>query len=230
MVFVADLEHPVLDTDDHHHLAKALRVASGSEVTVCDGAGRWRTVAFVADAVGVAAEPLDEIRSEPAPPWELTVAFTPVKGDRPEWTVQKLTELGVDRIIAMQTERSVIRWDAKRWDKQATKWQRIAREASMQSRRTRLPVIEDLCAFDALVANDRSLPDRSLVLADPDGEPLGPNDRFVAIGPEGGWSPTERANRQLVALPGGVLRAETAALTAATIMALHRETATPNQN
>ncbi|MEZ5378858.1 MAG: RsmE family RNA methyltransferase [Acidimicrobiales bacterium] len=219
MVFVDDLDRPVVDPDDHHHLAKALRLANGAEVTACDGAGRWCTIAFAADAVGTVAEVLDAICFEPPPPWELVVAFAPVKGDRPEWTVQKLTELGVDRIVPIQSERSVVRWDAKRGDKQLHKWRRIAREAAMQSRRVRLPVIDDVTSFASLVG----APD--LALADPDGDPLGAEHRFVVIGPEGGWAPSEREGRALVALPGGVLRAETAALTAASIMALHRSVA-----
>ncbi len=225
MVFVDDLDHPVLDRDDHHHLAKALRVPAGAAVTVGDGLGRWRPVVFDPDGSGLAAETVGEVMEEALPIWSLTVAFAPVKGERPEWTVQKLTELGVDRIVPILTERSVVRWDAKRWEKQATKWRRIGREASMQSRRVRLPIIDDLTSLAALVADHGEV-----VLADPDGDPLGPADRFVVIGPEGGWAPTERSGRRLVSLPGGVLRAETAALTAAVIMALHRDGAPANQN
>ena len=45
---------------------------------------------------------------------ELTVAFAPTKGDRPEWVVQKLTELGIDRIVPLRTVRSVVRWEGDR--------------------------------------------------------------------------------------------------------------------
>ncbi len=158
------------------------------------------------------------------PPWQLAVAFAPVKGERPEWTVQKLTELGVDRIIPLVSERSIVRWDAKRWAKQEEKWRRIAREASMQSRRVWLPTIEALTPLASFVSANPEV-----VLADPDGESIDPTDRIVAIGPEGGWGRDEMTDRPLVSLPGGVLRAETAALTAASIMAMHRELSASNR-
>ncbi len=224
LVVVDDLQHPLLDAADHHHLAKALRVPAGAPVTVSDGQGRWRTIVFDPESNGRVSETAGEVMEEAAPEWELCVGFAPVKGERPEWTVQKLTELGVDRIVPIQTERSVVRWDEGRWQKQAVKWRRIAREASMQSRRVRLPIIDDLVSFDDLMTNHPAA-----VLADPDGSALSRDDRFVVIGPEGGWAPRERAGRPLVSLPGGVLRAETAALTAAAIMALHRQARPSNQ-
>lgn len=230
MVFVDDLEHPVLDTDDHHHLARALRLTAGTPITVGDGAGRWRRVVFDPLSAGLVLDTTGDVMEEPAPAWSLTVAFTPVKGDRPEWTVQKLTELGIDRIVPILTERSVVRWDAKRGEKQAAKWRRIGREASMQSRRVRLPIIDDLTPFESLTVDAGVEREGGAVLADPEGDPLGSTDRFVLIGPEGGWAPSERSSRRLVSLPGGVLRAETAALTAAAIMVLHRDRGSAKQN
>src|SRR5205823_6066014 len=92
--FVTDLEHPALAPDDRHHLERALRLRPEEVVTVSDGAGGWRPCRF-----GTELEPLAptirEVRLDP----RLTVAFAPVKGDRPELVVQKLTELGIDRIV-----------------------------------------------------------------------------------------------------------------------------------
>ena len=86
--------------------------------------------------------------AEPA----VTVAFAPVKGDRPEWVVQKLTELGVDRIVPITTRRSVVSWEGDR----AT---RVAGEAfpggpggASQSRRTRLPEIGPVSSLAGLAA------------------------------------------------------------------------------
>ncbi len=240
MVFVNDLELPLLSSDDHHHLARVLRVPDGAEITVSDGAGRWRSVLFRADSAEGVPETVGEIMLEAAPPWELTVAFAPVKGDRPEWVVQKLTELGIDRIIPITSQRSVVRWDAKRWAKQELKWQRIGREASMQSRRVRLPTIESLVSLDVLLSNaalsnaalSNAAPvdavassETTAVFADPDGAELSRHDRLVVIGPEGGWALDELVGRSTRSLPGGVLRAETAAVTVAVIMALHRDAA-----
>ncbi len=229
LVFVADLDDPELDPDDHHHLSRVLRIADGTAVTIGDGYGRWRVAAFARRP-----EPQGPIHVDPTPPWTLSVGFAPVKGDRPDWTVQKLTELGIDRILVVTTERSVVRWDAARWAKQHERLGRIAREASMQSRRVWLPSIEspapleqawrsEVERFGPEPASDAPVPDRGAVaLADPDGPALGPDVRSVFIGPEGGFGPAERERRPTVSLPGGVLRAETAALAAATIMAAWR--------
>ncbi len=94
----------------------------------------------------------------------------------------------------------------------------------MQSRRVWLPTIETLTPLASFLSAE---PD--VVLADPEGESIDPTDRIVAIGPEGGWSRDELADRPLVSLPGGVLRAETAALTAASIMAMHRDLSPSNR-
>ena len=58
----------------------------------------------------VDGRPTHQARTEPA----ITVAFAPTKGERPEWVTQKLTELGVDRIVPIQTGRSVVRWEGER--------------------------------------------------------------------------------------------------------------------
>ncbi len=72
----------------------------------------------------------------PASANRLGVAFVPVKGERPELVVQKLTEIGVDDIYPLApTTRSVVKWDAERADKNHTRLVKVSREASMQSRR-----------------------------------------------------------------------------------------------
>jgi 16S rRNA (uracil1498-N3)-methyltransferase len=225
MVFVDDLNAPELDPDDHHHLARALRLPEGAPIVVADGHGGWRFARF-----GARPEPTGGITTEPEPPWKVTVGCAPVKGDRPEWTVQKLTELGVDRIVPIVAARSVVRWDEGRWTRQVARWRRIAREAAMQSRRPTLPEIGpllgldefwDVCGADDGPERPAATPVR-VALTDPDAPPLTDVVRAVAIGPEGGWTEAERLGRAAVSLPGGVLRAETAAIVAAALLAEHR--------
>ena len=69
----------------------------------------------------------------------IAIAFTPVKGDRPESTVAHLTELGADEIVILPTDRSVVRFDAARAERQLTKWTTIVRQSAAQSRRLRIP-------------------------------------------------------------------------------------------
>lgn len=213
-VFVDDLNAPVLGGSDHHHLARVLRLARGSDVTAGDGAGVWRPCRL---ADGPALEPAGPLVREPRPVPSITVAFALVKGERPELAVQKLTELGVDRIVAFVAGRSVVRWEPARADRQVVRWRAIARQAAMQSRRTWLPEVAPVATFDSVAA----LP--GAVLADVHGEPPTLDRPVVLVGPEGGWTPEERmAGLPTVRLGAHVLRAETAAITAGALLAALR--------
>ena len=142
----------------------------------------------------------------------LTVAFAVPKGDRPELIVQKLTELGIDRIVPIRSDRSVVAWDGERAGKHVERLRRVAREAAMQSRRVWLPVVDPLTAFDAFDAIDRS----ATALAEPGGEALDGSIETVLVGPEGGWSEAELARGvRRVSLGSTVLRVDTAAIAAA---------------
>jgi len=211
-VFVADLDRPELDEHDRHHLAKALRLRAGDVLTISDGAGRWRPARF-----GYEVEPDGDVVTEPAPQPPITVGLAPVKGQRPEWAVQKLTEIGVDAIWLLVADRSVVRWEGERGAGHAERLARVAREAAMQSRRTRLPDVRvGLSVATAAAAS-------GVALADPGGPPPTLSRPVVLIGPEGGWSETERtAAPILVGLGPNVLRAETAAVAAGTLLAALR--------
>lgn len=206
LVFVADLDNPELDEPDDRHVKKSLRLKVGDPINVSDGAGRWRRAVLGRSEL----EPIGPIETEPRPDAS-GVAFAPVKGDRSSWVVQKLTELNVSEIVVMETERSVVRWDDERKAKQLDRLTRVAHEACGQSRRVWFPVI----SFDSL---DGVLSRPGAVLADMDGRMPRKADRFIAVGPEGGWSSIESALADHVVLPGAILRAETAALTAAAIL------------
>lgn len=207
-VFVASLDRPVLDAGDRHHLDRVLRLRPGDIVTVGDGAGGWRRCHF-----GPVLEPVDQPVRAPRPSPEITVAFVPVKGDRPEWAVQKLTELGVDRIVAFAAARSVVRWDAEKAIKSVERLRRVAREASMQSRRAWLPEVEAWTTFAEVARRPGA------VLAHPDGATPWLAAGPVLIGPEGGWAPDEEEGPlPRMALGSQVLRSETAAVAAAALL------------
>jgi 16S rRNA (uracil1498-N3)-methyltransferase len=209
-VFVADLDVPHLSPDDHHHLARVLRLAPGSDVTVGDGAGRWRAGRLTADAV---VEVAGDIRADAPPQPPITVAFALVKADRPDLTVQKLTEVGVDRIIPFVAERSVVRWDATKAERHAARFAEIARHAAMQCRRTWLPRVDAVADFDAVAALEGA------TVADPDGDPPSLERPVVLIGPEGGWSARERdVELPRTRIGGHVLRAETASIAAGVLL------------
>lgn len=213
--FVPDLDDPRLAPDDHHHLLRVLRLAPGSDVTVGDGAGRWRPARLTASP---AVEPTGAVVADPRPEPPITIAFALVKGGRPELAVQKLTELGADRILPFVAERSVVRWDDAKARRQVDRLTAIAREAAMQCRRTWLPQVGPVVDF----AEASALP--GAALADRGGGPPSLARPVVLVGPEGGWAPAERA----VALPrvrigAHVLRAETAAIAMCAVLTALRE-------
>lgn len=218
-VFVKDLADPVLDDDDHHHLARALRLRDGDALTVGDGRGGWRSAGF--GRTPTINGPIVQVPRN-APP--ICVGFALVKGSKPELVVQKLTELGVDRIVPFTAEHSVVRWDASKADRNVQRLRRVAREAAMQSHRGYLPAVEPLTSFDALATLSQ------VARADMDGRPAAdlfvqddPHGPVVLIGPEGGWSAAERA-----AVPDAfrfgqhVMRAETAAIAVASVLVASR--------
>jgi 16S rRNA (uracil1498-N3)-methyltransferase len=207
-VFVDDLESLELTRDDAHHLFAVRRVRVGESVVVADGAGAWR----MAVASGGGLEASGSITLEPEPTRQLTVGLTPVKGDRSDWAVTKLTELGCDRIVALQTDHSVVRWSPAAAERALARWRRLAREACCQCRRVRLPAFEgplSLAAFDGA----------EVALAVPGAGALPEVTTTVLVGPEGGWSQAERARGlREVGLGSQILRSETAAVAAGVLL------------
>jgi len=215
-VFVASRNQLVLDDDDLIHLERSLRMRDGDPLSVSDGVGNWAQAVLRAGGIVELTDPWREI---PAPETELTVAFSLVKGSKPELVVQKLTELGIDRIVALMADRSVVRWDDEKVDRATQRWERIVREAAMQSHRVRLPEIVGVTDSHSFLASSRE----AVSLAHFGGEAIGRGNRCVAIGPEGGWSDRELelANGR-VSLGDTVLRAETAAIAAGVLLAAGR--------
>jgi 16S rRNA (uracil1498-N3)-methyltransferase len=220
-----------IDGDDGHHLQRVRRLQPGERVTAADGYGRWRSYVIAAAREGVLdLRATSELEHESPLEPGLVVAPSLTKGDRPELVVQKLTELGVDRIVLVEAERSVVHWDERRAASSLTRLARVAREAGAQSRRARLPVVDGPVAPVDLVDHP------GLVVADPVGVtadalllPAGGSgsrgEWLVAVGPEGGF--TEREQQQFAAAPRlavgpFVLRAETAAIGAAAALAGRR--------
>ena len=212
-IFVDDLETLELDPGDDHHL-RVLRIPVGAAIIACDGRGAWRlcrrTATVEADGpitTGARATP------------SISIAFALTKGDKPELVVQKLTELGVDRIVPFFAERSVVRWDDARAQRNLERLRRVTREAAMQSRRFTLPDLSDIASVASVGA-------QGFVRADRGGAPVTLACPSIAIGPEGGWSDDERTSMpDSVGLADTVLRAETAAIAAAAVLgALRRPT------
>lgn len=208
-MFVADVAvtEPELTADDLGHLRRSLRLRPGELVSVADGAGAWRLARWSGE--GLVAE--GEVEQEPAAAPPITVGVALVKGDRTDWAVQKLTEVGVDRILLLRCRRSVVRWPLERVAGNMDRLRRIARAAAMQARRSRLPELVAPAEVQDHAAG--------AAIAQMDGAPPSLERPSILVGPEGGWDPAELSlGAPLVGLGPGVMRSETAAMVAGALL------------
>ena len=208
--------------DEAHHLLHVMRAKPGQQVTVFDGSGaefaarverlgRSEIELAVGDRIGVDRES----------PLKLMLAVALPKGDRQRWLVEKAVELGVARLVPLETSRGV----AQPVEKALGRLRRTVIEASKQCGRNRLMEIGEPQTWLAF-AGAAAPADCLRVFADPSGEAklsdvlrnrLELGDVQAAIGPEGGWTEAElglaRAHGwQIVGLGPRILRVETAAL------------------
>ncbi|HQT99576.1 MAG TPA: RsmE family RNA methyltransferase [Acidimicrobiales bacterium] len=204
---VADVANPVLDAPARHHLLDVLRASDGEEVVVTDGRGHW---AMAGVSAGALLRSSDVALDAPLP--ETTVYLAPLKGERSEWAIAKLTELGVARVVPLLSERLATKFRGETRTKILQRWRRISEEACAQSRRTYDLILEAPVDVDHVPAH--------VAVADFGGAGDWLGVRAVAIGPEGGFSSDEwGAERRRVSLGPTVLRAETAAVVAGALVA-----------
>jgi 16S rRNA (uracil1498-N3)-methyltransferase len=214
-------------TGEHaRHLARVLRARPGMEFDISAG-GRLRRgrVVQVSDE-RVEFELGEEL--QPAPEPDVTVLLAVIKFDRFEWALEKLTELGVRRVVPLIAARTDTHLAAAA-GKRVERWRRIAREAAEQSRRLTPPEIQDPVNLKAAVSLTA---DHRLVLAETEEDTSlaaslakieQPGSFAIAIGPEGGWTPAEIAEFvvakwQPVTVGANILRAETAAIAAVAVI------------
>lgn len=201
----------------------------GEAVTLADGRGRVAIGRLLNDKGGTAVIEVERIDNVSGPKPSLTVAIAPPKGDRLRWAVQKLAELGVDRTVLVQTERSVRGWRDDRVDNAVGRLRTTAREAAMQSRQPFIMDVDDGGSLSRWLDSARlakvllweaaELPLRMSL-------PPTPGEVALLIGPEGGLSESEVAEAQkagasVASLGPNVLRTETAAVVAASLALAH---------
>jgi 16S rRNA (uracil1498-N3)-methyltransferase len=207
---------------DGHHLQRVRRLTPGEWVTAADGSGAWRTYEIVeTDTARLVLEARGELLIERPAPVAVSLAVALTKGGL-EDVVAAATELGVERVIPVRAARSVVRWDEARAARAVVRLRAVAREASMQSRRARVPSVDDVVGVNALVGRP------GLVVADRTGvapSVLEPDPEYgwtVLVGPEGGFAPDELSALSAaprIRLGGNVLRASTAPLAALAVLA-----------
>ncbi|GHF27311.1 16S rRNA (uracil(1498)-N(3))-methyltransferase [Pseudolysinimonas yzui] len=202
--------------DEARHAITVARVRVGEKLSVSDGDGLLAFGTVTSTEGGIVSVEVESAARHPAPLPELWLAQALAKGDRDELAVQAATELGVAGVIPWAAERSISRWEGVKAAKGRDRWASIVREATKQSIRPRVPVVEPIASTGALT----KLPGRILVL-EPDAttrltEVELDGDRItLVVGPEGGIAPREldafaAAGATLVRLGPEVLRTSTA--------------------
>src|ERR1700730_14913612 len=198
-----------LASEEARHLRDVLRLAKGDEVYVFDGAGREfhcvvsRTERDFAELdLGKEVEP-----ARPESPINLTLGVALLKGEKFDLVVQKATELGVSRVIPLDTDRTDVRLrDNQDAHNRMTRWRHIAREAAKQSGRPLVPEITAPLTFNflmmmsAVADKEPSTQVTRLLFAERDGSPIIetsktflelPKEIVAVVGPEGGWTDEE---------------------------------------
>lgn len=185
----------LLEESDIRHIKKVMRMSINNKIEVV-----YNNKLHICEITSLepfnikVIEKLDEDKKTKI---ELTVAVALVKEQKMDLILQKLTELGVSRIIPVSMERSIVKLDKERFNKKKVRWESICKEASEQSKRTNIPIIEDIKSIKDLTKEDADL---KLVASTKEKEKLlnyylqsieDCAKIIMVIGPEGGISDKE---------------------------------------
>ena len=185
----------LLEESDIRHIKKVMRMNINDKIEVV-----YNNKLHICEITSL--EPfnikvIEELDEDKKTKIELTVAVALVKEQKMDLILQKLTELGVSRIIPVSMERSIVKLDKERFNKKKVRWESICKEASEQSKRTNIPIIEDIKSIKDLTKEDADL---KLVASTKEKEKLfnyylqsieDCAKIIMVIGPEGGISDKE---------------------------------------
>ncbi len=185
----------LLEESDIRHIKKVMRMNINDKIEVV-----YNNKLHICEITSL--EPfnikvIEELDENKKTKIELTVAVALVKEQKMDLILQKLTELGVSRIIPVSMERSIVKLDKERFNKKKVRWESICKEASEQSKRTNIPIIEDIKSIKDLTKEDADL---KLVASTKEKEKLlnyylqsieDCAKIIMVIGPEGGISDRE---------------------------------------
>ncbi|XMB87296.1 RsmE family RNA methyltransferase [Mycoplasmatota bacterium WC44] len=203
--------------EDYHHIKNVMRMHKEDKIIVCNESGSCFLGEIASfDNTTVLVNKVDEIRYTELD-IDVTIAIGLMNNKKMDLLVQKLTELGVRRIIPISMKRSIV----KNKDSKIERWKKIAKEASEQSHRNLIPIIEEVTKLEkinidnyeqCLFAYEKS--NNKYTFRD---SVLNNDNILIVIGPEGGIDDSEvnfmKENNFIeVSLGKRILRAETAPL------------------
>ncbi|MBU4346462.1 MAG: 16S rRNA (uracil(1498)-N(3))-methyltransferase [Candidatus Omnitrophica bacterium] len=219
-----------------HHLKDVLRLKREDEVIIFDGQ-RNEYQCSIEKLTGKVILNIKQKRSfsEIREDIKITVAVALPKKSKMDGIVDKLTQLGADRIIPLETERVSVNLDDRKKKLRLQRWRRIALSASQQSQRNNLPIIDSIKDINDVLSNLQGFDLKLIPTLTGEREPLKeildkskPQNILVLIGPEGDFTLQEvikakRAGFIAVSLGDLVLRVETAAIVVAGFIRLYYE-------
>jgi len=218
-----------LDGSDAHKIISVLRMHGGDTIEVIDSSARRFAAAIAIDGKTVRAtlQTLHDVQQAALP--QVTIAQGIPKGQKMDYIVEKLTELGAAAIVPLQSERTIV---SQVSPNKIERWRRLAKSAAQQCGRADIPQIGEQQTLDALLRTfesyDRVLLPWELAQRTPLHERLpalleAAQRVLVLIGPEGGFSHAEAdaaraAGAELISLGPRILRTETAGLVALAVI------------
>lgn len=213
--------------EDGRHIAKSLRMKEGEKLTLCSPSGTVHNcVIQKAEGDFVEVRILSSEQSEAEPNVKVTLYQALPKGDKMDFIIQKAVEIGVTEIVPVISSRCVSRPDQKSLNKKVVRWQKIAKQAAMQSGRGIVPKVSESVSFKNGVENAKG---EKVIFYELVGESVReilsdkPKEISIFIGSEGGFSGDEvelvlKNDGRKATLGKRILRAETAPLVALTVI------------
>ncbi len=223
----------IIDNKDQvHHAKNVLRLGVNEEVIIFDDEGNeYHSILeeSLPKSIIFKIKARDKFILNPSK-IKIAVACALPKGSRMDEIIDKLTQLGVERIIPLETERVIVKLNKYKRILRQERWKKIALNASLQSQRNTLPIIEPIKNIGQLLSDSGSFDLKLIPTLTEERKPLKeilkeskPKNILVIIGPEGGFTHEEinlakKAGFIPVSLGDLVLRVETAAVTIISIL------------
>jgi 16S rRNA (uracil1498-N3)-methyltransferase len=223
----------ISDKDNVHHIRDVLRMQNKDSLIVFDGEGKeYRTQIERLTSVDVVLKIKEKRNAAAFKKFRVTLACAMPKNSKMDDIVDKLTQLGVDRIIPLQTKHVVVKLNKAKEGLRQQRWKKIARSASQQCQRSTVPVVNPIKNFKEFLAESRNFDLKVIPTLRGRRRPLKdvlrdrPGSILVAIGPEGDFSDEEVRSALAfgfipVTLGDLVLRVETAAVAVAGYISLY---------